>query len=209
MELAQQNSAAVHLAQADVQKALAELAQNHDAFIPSLSFGSGLPAFPEVGFTGSCPSIWDGTMQSMVFSMPQYRYIQAARAGVKAAQLALKDAQEQVALDASTAYIEMDTVNRELEAVSEQEQDAARLVAIEQQRTEAGVDPLSCALAGAADRRATQAQSAASGNPHRDAGQAACHAHWSARRLHHARSRQHSRDSRRVTPTKPRLDAGH
>ncbi len=62
---------------------------------------------------------------------------------MQAAQLSLKDAREQVALDASTAYIELDTVDLELEAARQQEQDAARLVAIEQQRTEAGVDPLS------------------------------------------------------------------
>ena len=60
--------------------------------------------------------------------------------------LALKDAREQAALDASTAYIELDTVNRELEAARQQEQDAARLVEIEQQRAEAGVDPLSTLL---------------------------------------------------------------
>jgi outer membrane protein TolC len=62
---------------------------------------------------------------------------------VDAANKSLEDAKEQVALDASSAYIEMDTVERELDAVREQEQDAARLVAIEQQRAEAGVDPLS------------------------------------------------------------------
>ncbi|MGB8028798.1 MAG: TolC family protein [Terracidiphilus sp.] len=143
VELAQKNSATVHLAQADVQKAASLLSQSKDAFVPSISFGSGLPAFPEIGFTGSLPTIWDGSVQSMVFSMPQIRYIQAAREGLKAAQLALKDAKEQVALDASTAYIEMDTVNSELEAVNEQEQVAGRLVVIEEQRTEAGVDPLS------------------------------------------------------------------
>ena len=47
-----------------------------------------------------------------------------------------------MALDASTAYIELDTVNRELEAAQTQERFAARLVEIEQQRAEAGVDPL-------------------------------------------------------------------
>jgi outer membrane protein TolC len=143
VELAQKNSAAVRLSQADAQKAAAELGQSHDAFIPAVSFGSGLPAFPEVGFTGSLPSIWDSTVESMVFSMSQIRYIQAARAALQAAQLALKDVREQVALDASTAYIELDTVELELEAARQQEQDAARLVAIEQQRAEAGVDPLS------------------------------------------------------------------
>lgn len=143
VELAQKNSATVHLAEADVRKAAAMLSESHDAFIPSISFGSGLPAFREIGFTGSLPTIWDGSVQSMVFSLPQIRYIQAASAGVQSAQLALKDAKEQVALDASTAYIEMDIVDSELEAVREQEQDAARLVDIEQQRTEAGIDPLS------------------------------------------------------------------
>ena len=143
VELAQKNSDAVRLSQADVQKAAAELGESRDAFIPAISFGSGLPAFPEVGFTGSLPSIWDSTVQSMVFSMPQFRYIQAARAALQAAQLSLKDAREQVALDASSAYIELDTVNLELDATRQQEQDAARLVEIEQQRTEAGVDPLS------------------------------------------------------------------
>ena len=101
VDLAQKNSAAVRLAQADVQKATAQLAQSRDAFIPSLTFDSGLPAFPEVGFTGSLPTIFGGTIQSLVFSMPQIQYIHAAQSGVQAAQLALKDAREQAALDAS------------------------------------------------------------------------------------------------------------
>ena len=46
----------------------------------------------------------------------------------------LKDAREQVSLDASAAYIELDTVNQELEAAKQQEGFATRLVGIEQQR---------------------------------------------------------------------------
>jgi outer membrane protein TolC len=140
VDLAQRNSSSVKLAQADVLKAAASLSESKDAFIPSLSFGSGLPAFPEVGFTGNLPSIWDATVQSMVFSMPQFRYIQAARQGLQAAEMSLKDAREQVALDAATEYIELDTVTRELDAARQQEADATRLVTIEQQRAEAGVD---------------------------------------------------------------------
>ncbi len=146
VELAQQKSDPVRLAQADVQKAAAQLAQSRDAFIPSLSLGSGLPAFPEVGFTGSLPTIYEGKVESLVFSLPQTRYIKAARAGLQAAQLSLKNAKEQVALDASTTYIELDTVDSELEGCKQQEQYAARLVAIEQQRTEAGIDPPSALL---------------------------------------------------------------
>jgi len=146
VDLAQKNSVTVRLAQADVQRATAQLAQSRDAFIPSLTFDSGLPAFPEVGFTGSLPTIFGGTVQSLVFSMPQNQYIHAAHFGVQASQFGLQDAREQAALDASSAYIELDAVNQELEAACEQEQDAARLVEIEQQRAEAGVDPLSTML---------------------------------------------------------------
>lgn len=146
VELAQGKSSTVMLAQADLKKAEASLLESRDAFVPSLTFGSGLPAFPEVGFTGSLPTIWDATVQSMVFSLPQIRYIQAAKLGVKAAKLNLDDAKEQVALDASTAYIELDTIDQELAAAHQQESDASRMVEIEQQRVDGGVDAKSSLL---------------------------------------------------------------
>ena len=52
----------------------------------------------------------NATMQSLVFSYSQRQYVKAARAGIEAASLSLKDAREQVALDASTAYIELDAI---------------------------------------------------------------------------------------------------
>ena len=143
VDLSQRNSSAVKLAQADVSKAQAALSETKDVYIPSLTLGSGLPAVPSVGFMGGVPSILNGTVQSMVFSLPQHSYIRAARAGLQAASLRLKDTREQVALDASTAYIELDTVEHELDAARQQETFADRLVTIEQQRAEAGVDPLS------------------------------------------------------------------
>jgi outer membrane protein TolC len=143
VSLAQRNSAAVRMADADVAKARAQLSESKDVVIPSVLFSTGLPVFPEVGFTGTPPSIWSGSVQSLIFSVPQKRYIDAARLGLQAASSRLKDAREQVALDASTEYIEFDTVNRNLAAAREQQGFADRLVEIEQQRAEAGVDPLS------------------------------------------------------------------
>ena len=142
VDLAERNSSAVKIAQADMDKARAIVAESRDVFIPSLSFSSGLPAFPELGFTGQPPSIWSGTVQSLVFSIPQKHYIDAARSGLSAANSSLKNAREQVALEASSAYIDLDTVGREIDAAHQQEKMAARLVEIEQQRSEAGVDPL-------------------------------------------------------------------
>ncbi len=140
--LAQQNSSAVRIAQADVRRADAILSENKDALIPSVNFSSGLPTFPEVGFTGTPPSIWSASVQSLVYGIPQKHYIDAARFGAQAATANLKDTRNQVALDASLDYIELDTVNRELDAARQQEGFANRLVAIEQERAEAGVDSL-------------------------------------------------------------------
>ena len=141
VEMAQQNSSSVKLATADLQKAQAALDQTEDAYIPDFVIGSQVGY--SHGFPTGQPSVGSASMQSLVLSFSQRQYVKAARAGVEAANLNLKDAKEQVALDASTDYIELDTVKRELDAVRAQEQDGARLVAIEQQRAEAGVDPLS------------------------------------------------------------------
>lgn len=143
VELAQRNSSAVKIADADVAKAQALKSETKDAIIPALSVSTGIPAFPEVGFTGQPPSLWSATVQSLMYSIPQRHYIDAAGAALRAASARLKDAKDQVALDASTAYIEYDTVNQELAAVQQQQSDADRLSQIEQQRVEAGVDPLS------------------------------------------------------------------
>jgi outer membrane protein TolC len=146
VDLAQRNSTTVRIAEADVNKARAVLSESKDVTIPSLVFNTGIPAFPEVGFTGQPPSIWSATVQSLVFSIPQKHYIDSARSGWRAASSRLKDAREQVALDASTAYVELDAVNRELEAARQQEDFATHLVTIEEQRTEAGVDPMHALL---------------------------------------------------------------
>jgi outer membrane protein TolC len=138
VDLAQQNSGAVRLAQADVLKAQAALAQTQDAYIPNLSIASTIGY--SSGFPTGQPSVGSATMQSLVFSYAQRQYAKSAKAGLDAANLSLKDAREQIALDASTTYIELDTVNRELAAASQQETFTADLVRIEKERSEAGVD---------------------------------------------------------------------
>lgn len=143
VDLAQRNSTSVRMAQSDVEKSQATLAEAKDVLIPSLLASTGIPAFPEVGYTGSPPTLWSTTVQSLVYGATQRNYIKSAQSGAQAAVFALKDAREQVALDASLAYLELDTVTRELDAARQQESFATRLVDIEQQRSEAGVDPLS------------------------------------------------------------------
>ena len=138
VDLAQRESTAVRMAQADVNKAVATLDQMHDVYVPNLAIGSGVGY--SHGFPVGQPSVGTATMQSLVFSGSQQAYIRAARAGLAAANLSLNEAKEQVALDASTAYVELDTVSRELNTARQQQEMAGRLAEIEQQRAEAGVD---------------------------------------------------------------------
>jgi outer membrane protein TolC len=143
VDFAQKNSDAVKIANADLNKGRAALSESKDAIIPTLQFSTGIPVFPEVGFTGQPPSIFTVTVESLIFSIPQKHYFDSARSGLNAAIARLKDAREEAALEASSAYIELDAVNHELEAARQQQTLAERLVEIEQQRAEAGVDPLS------------------------------------------------------------------
>ena len=143
VQMAERNSASVRMAEADVRKAQAGLSQSKDVLIPSIDFATGLPVFPEVGFTGTPPSIWSATIHALIFGIPQKRYIRAAQLGVESATTGLRDTENQVALDASTAYIELDAVNQELAAAKQQQEYASNLVEIEQKRTDAGVDPFS------------------------------------------------------------------
>jgi len=138
VDLAQRNSSTVKLAEADVEKAQGALAQIHDAYIPNFVIGSTVGY--SYGFPTGQPSVGSATMQSLVLSFSQRQYTKAARAGLEAANLTLKDAWEQVALDASSTYIELDTVGRELEAARQQEVFTGELLSIQQQRAEAGVD---------------------------------------------------------------------
>ena len=138
VDLAQRNSSAVKLANADLNKAQASLAQTEDAYIPNFVIGSNVGY--SHGFPTGQPSVGSASMQSLVFSYSQLKYGKAAHAGINAATQQLKDAREQVALDASTTYIELDTVNRELDAARQQAEFTAKLIQIEQQRAESGVD---------------------------------------------------------------------
>ena len=139
VDLAQRESSIVKLAAADMRKGEAVLAQAKDVYMPNLIIGSSVGP-PSIGFTFSQPSIASASMQSLAYSRSQGKYIEAAKAGIEAASLNLKDAREQVALDASSAYIELDTVSRELEVAHQQSAYSDRLVQIEQERSDAGVD---------------------------------------------------------------------
>src|ERR1700722_13920877 len=106
VDLALRNSPRVKMAQDDVNKAAAVLAQSKSIFIPSLSGSIG--AGPSYGITTSVPTIFTINAQSLVFNFSQLDYIRAARAGVQASTAALLDIREQIEEDMAITYISLD-----------------------------------------------------------------------------------------------------
>jgi outer membrane protein TolC len=138
VDLARRNSPSVHLAQADVARATAALAEQRDAYKPGLTLGSSIGY--SYGFPVGQPSIYNVQAQSLVVSFSQPDYIRAARAAARSAAFSLQDALDQVTLDTAMDYVELDTFNRQLSALGEQKQYAERLDSIEQERVAAGVE---------------------------------------------------------------------
>jgi len=87
--------------------------------VPSLIFGSGFRISHDCFMPGYGEHS-SGTVQSMAFSLSQHQYIGAAHFGINAASLNLKDALNS-GIGCSTAYIELETVNSELDAARQQE----------------------------------------------------------------------------------------
>jgi outer membrane protein TolC len=139
IDLALKSNPKVLAAQADVDKALAVVQQLRDAYIPAVVGGSGLGP-PSYGFPLGQPSIFNITAQSLVFSYSQRDYIRAARAALDAATQTLKDAREAVAEDTAVTYLALDRDLQREAALREQQSSADRLVAIVQQRLDAGQD---------------------------------------------------------------------
>src|SRR5882757_1038966 len=136
IDLALRNSPRVLLAQADVDKARAQLSESRDVYIPSVVGGSGLGY--SYGFPVGQPSIYNFSAQSLVFNFSQHDYIRAARAGLEAANLALMEARQAVAEDAAVTYLALDRDLQRQNALLEEGHSATRLVSIVQDRLDAG-----------------------------------------------------------------------
>jgi outer membrane protein TolC len=151
VDQALRNSAAVRIATADVQRAAGAVTESKDIFLPSFVVGSSVGY--SYGFPIGQPSIVNVSSQSLIFSFSQMDYIRSARSALRSAQLALADARQQVILDATLDYIQLDTDRRRIEVLDDQNLAASRIAIIEQQRLDAGVgtreDLLRARLTGA------------------------------------------------------------
>ncbi len=138
VDLALRSNPKVLLAQADVDKARAQLAESRDVYIPSIMGASGLGY--SYGFPLGQPTVFSLTSQSLLFNYSQHDFIRAARAGLEAANFALLDARQQVEEDAAITYLSLDQAQQRSAAIADESRSAARLVSIVQARLDAGQD---------------------------------------------------------------------
>lgn len=137
VDQAVRNSTAVRIAAADVQRAAAGVSEARDVYVPNFVLGSSVGY--TYGFPIGQPTIVNVSSQSLLFTFSQKDYIRSARSALKAAQLTLADARQQVVFDAALDYVQLDTDRRRIEILDDQNGDASRLTTIEQQRLDAGV----------------------------------------------------------------------
>jgi outer membrane protein TolC len=138
VDLALRNSDAVLIAEADQGKAKAALDQVRAAYIPSLTFGSGLAY--GTGFPLGDPSVVRMASQGLIFNDSQRDFVRASKAGFEASVLSVEAARQQVILDTALTYAELDATENSLTALQQEESDAKELVNITQNRVQSGVD---------------------------------------------------------------------
>lgn len=138
VDLALRSNPRVQGAEADVDKARAQLSETHDVYIPSLSTGAGLGQ--AYGYSEYPPTLFTVSSTSTVYNPSQHDYISSARAGLGAAQLSLEDAREQVAEDTALAFLALSHDQQRDQIIDQKTAFANSLVAIVQERADAGQD---------------------------------------------------------------------
>jgi len=138
VDVAVKRNPKVLMAEANVQKAEAQLSQAHSAYIPQVTIGGGFGN--SYGYSPNPPTLFAANAGSLVYNQSQFDYIRSAHAGVKAAQLAYDDARDAVAEDTALSYAALDHDTKREAAIRQQRNYAEALVRIEQERVDAGKD---------------------------------------------------------------------
>ena len=138
VDLALRTNPKVLMAQADVEKARAQLSESRDVYIPALVGGAGLEY--SYGAPLGQPTLFSINSQSLLYNASQRDYIRAARSGLEAANLALKDARQQVIEDTAVTYLSLDRAQQRKTAIDQEYGYSQQLVSIVRDRLDAGQD---------------------------------------------------------------------
>jgi len=141
LELALKHSGVMVSASADRAKAAARYRAERYAYLPTVVFGSGLGySFGQpVAVGGQFPTLFNVSHDQTVLNFATRETIKAAHSDSIAANIEYLDRTEQVILDTSLLYIELDNTQQRLTAAQQQKQAVDHALYIAQQRQQEGV----------------------------------------------------------------------
>ncbi len=138
VDLALRNSKAVHLAEAERERVRSLMLESRDVYIPNLQLGSGLGY--SYGFPIGTPTLFSVNSTGLLFSFSQRSYIRSTRAALNAATLSLKNVRQQVILDTTLDYIELDKTLEQLAALNQAVVDTDGMISVIEDRVHAGLE---------------------------------------------------------------------
>jgi outer membrane protein TolC len=138
VDLALRNDPRMKMAQADLDKARAAVAQTHDAYVPNIGVNAGYGQ--STGVPLGVPVVFSFASQSLLFSFAQMDNIRAAEAALSAAELLKRDMHDQIAEDVVVTYLNLEHTQQRQVALSQEYGFASRLSTIVQERLHAGED---------------------------------------------------------------------
>jgi len=142
IRLALAHSTTSTIAEADVQRSIANYRELRNNRIPQLAVGSGLGwsyGFP-LTIEGSAPSLFTVAAQSSVFNPAQRQYMGAAKADIHAAEFQNKDRRNAVIQDVALSYAELAKWEAWLARLQQDESQAQQMEQAVGKRVEEGVD---------------------------------------------------------------------
>ena len=142
IQLALAHSSTLASATADQTVAHQGYLEARSAYIPQLVVGSGLAktfGFP-MSIEGSAPSVFNVTSQSFLINPAQREFVKAAKKDWEASSISTEDRRNDVILDTTVTYVQLDKVLSQLQIVQTQSEASAKQQDVVQQRVQAGLD---------------------------------------------------------------------
>lgn len=142
VDLALQHSGMMAVSAANQRKAVDLYEQARAAYLPTITFGSGLGYSIGIppSLEGSAPSLFNIVSQQSLLNFAQRDFVRAARNDVKATHFDTASKREDVILETATAYLDLDMALRKLKALGDAAQAANRAEFITTERLKEGLD---------------------------------------------------------------------
>jgi outer membrane protein TolC len=144
IDLALKHSGTMVAASADRARAAERYHAERYAYLPTVIFGSGLGySFGQpVTIAGQAPSLFNLTHTQTLLNFAARESIKAAHSDSIAADIDYRDRSEQVILDTSLLYIELDNTQQRLTATLDQKKSVSQALYVAQQRQQEGIGSL-------------------------------------------------------------------